>query len=227
MPPHSHISYWSSSLLSLLCLLHFKTDLHNFHNVSLQISICICPEFKIYVSEIQKSSSKGICQTLQSWWQRDWWGSLVFIKISQCNCPNFKMYLSKFQNVFAKHCNPNDKETGGARRPPLLALSPFANCWIFHELLCFALNQHLFIIDDGDDDFNDLKRFAPRRYPPKIYPPKLCLPKLNLAQLPALIKCTLSKYTLDNCALCLGLGDTSQNRWENPKYISAQIALRP
>ena len=26
------------------------------------------------------------------------------------------MYLSKFQNVFAKHCNPNDKETGGAHR---------------------------------------------------------------------------------------------------------------
>ena len=111
------------------------------------------------------------------------------------------MYLSKFQDVFAKHRNPNDKETGGARRPPLLALSPFANCWIFHELLCFALNQHLFIIDDGDDDFNDPKRFTPKRYPPKIYPPKMCLPKLNLAQLPALIKCTLSIYTLKNCTL--------------------------
>ena len=38
----------------------------------------------------------------------------------------------------------------------LSSLSPFANCWIFHELLCFALNQHLFIIDDGDDDFNEM-----------------------------------------------------------------------
>ena len=149
------------------------------HNVSVQISKFIFKFFKRYFYKFQN----------------------VFAQTSKGICPNFKMYLSKFRNVFAKHRYPNDKETGGTRRPPLLALSPFANCWIFHELLCFALNQHLFIIDDGDDDFNDRKRFPPKRYPPKIYPPKMCLPKLNLAQLAALIKCTLSIFTLENCTL--------------------------
>ena len=115
------------------------------------------------------------------------------------------MYLSKFQDVFAKHRNPNDKETGGARRPPLLALSPFANCWIFHELLCFALNQHLFIIDDGDDDFNDLKACS-EALPSQDIPSKNVPSQMKPGTPARPVKCTLSKYTLQNC-------------WENPKYI--------
>ena len=200
MPPHSHISYWSSSLLSLLCLLHFKTDLHNFHNVSLQISICICPEFKIYVSEIQKSSSKGICQTLQSWWQRDWWGSLVFIKISQCNCPNFKMYMSKFKNVsvqISKCICPNFKMylpntvipmikrlVGLAGLLSSLSLllptaESFMNCSVLLSTNIFSSSTMVMMI-------LMISRLAPKRYPPKIYPPKMCLPKWNQALLPAL-----------------------------------------
>ena len=125
--------------------------------------------------------------------------------MSQCIWPNLKMYLSKFQDVFAKHRNPNDKETGGARRPPLLALSPFANCWIFHELLCFALNQHLFIIDDGDDDFNDLKACS-EALPSQDIPSKNVPSQMKPGTPARPVKCTLSKYTLQNC-------------WENPKYI--------
>ena len=38
----------------------------------------------------------------------------------QCICPNSKFMCVKFeglvQKVFAKHCNPDDKETGGANR---------------------------------------------------------------------------------------------------------------
>ena len=158
--------------------------LSKFHNVFVHNSKFMCLKFKSLVQKVfakhcnpDDEETSGAHRYLSKYHN-------VSVQISECICPNFKMYL------------PNTIITRIKRLVGLAgllsSLSPFANCWIFHELLCFAHNQHLFIIDDGDDDFNDLKWFAPERYPPKIHPPKMSLPKLNLAQLPALIKLTLS-----------------------------------
>ena len=56
----------------------------SLHTISPPISIsnfsskCICPKYKMYLSEIQN----------------------VFVRNTKCICPNWKMYSSKLENVF-------------------------------------------------------------------------------------------------------------------------------
>ena len=49
-------------------------------NVFVQISKCICPNFKMYLSKFQN----------------------VFVQISKCICSYLEMYLSTIQNVFVQ-----------------------------------------------------------------------------------------------------------------------------
>ena len=117
----------------------------------------------------------------------------VSVQISKCICPNFKMYLPNTVIPMIKRL------VGLAGLLSSLSLllptaESFMNCSVLLSTNIFSSSTMVMMI-------LMISRLAPKRYPPKIYPPKMCLPKLNLAQLPALIKCTLPKYTLENCTL--------------------------
>ena len=178
--------------------------LYKFQNVFVQNSKSMCLKFKSLVQEVfakhcnpDDKETGGAHRYLSKCHK-------VFVQISKCICPNFKMYLPNTVIPMIKRL------VGLAGLLSSLSLllptaESFMNCSVLLSTNIFSSSTMVMMI-------LMISRLAPKRYPPKIYPPKMCLPKLNLAQLPALMKCNLSKYTHDNCALRLGLGDTSQNR---------------